>query len=117
MWLKDWSRKTFLAAAALLLACQANAFAGGHCHSCCNPCPTLTGEFFGYYPTEWRPWPAVAAAVPSTAPAQPKPKGSETEEPIPPPMKDKPSNKAKPGDSGAWNQSSPYSPLPLAARR
>src|SRR3989442_232660 len=112
--------KEILATAMVLLACHAAAYAGGHCRSCCNPCPTLTGDFFGYYPTQWRPWPATS--VPSTdqpaepTPARPMPNPPATNEPIPSPLKNKSQDNSKPEDLGFWKHSSPYSSTPVAVR-
>jgi hypothetical protein len=114
------TRKAIWASAAILFACHTAVYAGGHCRSCCNPCPTMTGEFFGFYPTLWRPWPGTAWNVPSTtkpeAPApKPMPILPEKNEPIPPPMKDKPQD-LNPDDLGVWKQTSPYSPAPVVIR-
>ena len=60
------------------------------CHRC-NSCPGgVSGEFFGYYPTSWRPWPAVTIiptreAIPAPSnPAAPMPTGP-TMQPAPAP--------------------------------
>jgi hypothetical protein len=61
---------------------------GNPCHRC-NTCPgAVSSDFFGYYPTNWRPWPTVtvtsnetssppakpAAPMPSAPPKQSLPK-------------------------------------------
>lgn len=65
------------AVVSLLLGCQASASAGcnnlfGLCHfgcygkkRCCQvPCPTVCNEAcFGFYPTQWQPWPCPTAGV------------------------------------------------------
>jgi hypothetical protein len=68
----------------LLLGCGSLALAGGACRrGCCNPCPNgVNGDFFGYYPTNWRPWPGITispmqepipAPAPRAAPVPPAP--------------------------------------------
>jgi hypothetical protein len=112
--------KEVLAIGGLLLACHAAVYAGGHCRSCCNPCPTLTGDFFGYYPTQWRPWPVPSVlstdrpAEPT--PARPMPNPPATNEPVPSPLKNKSQDNSKPEDLGFWKHSSPYSSTPVAVR-
>jgi hypothetical protein len=85
-------------AAAALLAAQAPALADCNsifCHLCCYPrhrhcqvpCPTILNEAtFGYFPTQWQPWPVAVSA----APLRPEPL------PAPPVEKARPAEKAMP---------------------
>jgi hypothetical protein len=84
-----------LASGLVLLGCTSLALAGA-CR-CCNPCPNgVNGGFFGYYPTNWRPWPSVTvSAVPETipapvVPASPLPPGPSIQQAPPPRPVDKP---------------------------
>src|SRR5260370_1830250 len=75
------STKSGILAGGLLLLSWCAMAGNGQCRRC-NSCPGgVSGEFFGYYPTSWRPWPAVSVIqtrevipAPST-PASPMPAG------------------------------------------
>src|SRR5438105_4032210 len=87
-------RTRIIASGLVLLGGSSLALAGGYCRHC-NPCPNgANGDFFGYYPTNWRPWPGVM--VNSVTPVTPTP------EPIP-----APADTAKPMPSGPQIQQAP----------
>jgi hypothetical protein len=71
----------------LVLLCSSSlALAGGYCRHC-NPCPNgANGDFFGYYPTNWRPWPGVTvtSVTPVTPTPEPIPAPADTAKPMPP---------------------------------
>jgi hypothetical protein len=60
MTLKWNSIRLFQAAVALILVLPGSTWAGCHdfFHRDCKP-PCCVGEFFGYFPTQWDPWPMV----------------------------------------------------------
>jgi hypothetical protein len=74
---------TFALAAVTLFTVQTAAFADccnsrWFCHlrcyptkRCCSvPCPSvLCEETFGYFPTQWRPWPVTTVITPAVTPA------------------------------------------------
>jgi hypothetical protein len=81
----------------------------------------MTGDFFGYYPTQWRPWPGTTWNVPSTKrpeapPQRPMPNPPEKNEPIPSPKKENSQDLSIPDDLGVWKQNSPYGPAPVVAQ-
>lgn len=109
-----------LMASGLLFISWCSPAFGGYCRHC-NPCPNGTsGDFFGYYPTNWRPWPAVPMAAvqeplpaPATSPA-PLPKAPLEPERKPKPV-DKPNEQISfPSRLGQESRSDlqPYSPPP-----
>jgi hypothetical protein len=80
----------------VLLGCSSLALAGGACRRC-NPCPNgVNGDFFGYYPTNWRPWPGIMVSpvqerIPApVTPTTPLPPGPSIQQPPPPKSEDKP---------------------------
>ena len=84
----------FMASGLLLIGWCSPAL-GGYCRHC-NPCSNgVSNDFFGYYPTNWRPWPAVPmTGVPETiqAPATP-PAPLPKAPPVQPEPKPKPADK------------------------
>jgi len=83
MRLKRISRTTtILATGLLLLGGSSLALAGGYCRHC-NPCPNgANGDFFGYYPTNWRPWPGIIVTPVTPAP-EPIPAPADAAKPLP----------------------------------
>jgi hypothetical protein len=104
----------------LLLGCSSLAFAGA-CRRC-NPCPNgANGDFFGYYPTNWRPWPGVTVTpmqeqIPAPAPrATPLPPSPSSEQAVPPKPADKPPEQTlspSTDDFGTKVDQQPYSAPP-----
>ena len=72
---------------------------------CKKKCPPLCSPFFGYQPTQWRPWPTVCGDVPAQehaeAPSLPKPQPS-------PEIKDKKEDETTP----AKKEAAPAPPVP-----
>jgi hypothetical protein len=78
-----------VACSAIFVCASSPAFGDSYCRRC-NACPNgVRGEVpFGYYPTMWRPWPAVTVtATPEVIPA-PAPLPSSPPESAPPPKKE-----------------------------
>ena len=84
-----------LASGLIILSFSSLAFAGGACRRC-NVCPNGVngGDFFGYYPTNWRPWPGITVTsvqeriqapapqvMPSAPSTQPAPAPKSTDKP------------------------------------
>jgi hypothetical protein len=94
---------------------------GPHCSNCCPP---YQNDFFGYFPTYWRPWPggwpSCAPPLATTLPAQDPARPPEAE-PVPPPQSvDGPPRGQLPAprpDAAATKAPSPYSPISTPARR
>jgi hypothetical protein len=113
-------RARIMVSGLVLLGGSSLALAGGYCRHC-NPCPNgANGDFFGYYPTNWRPWPGVMVS-PVTPVQEPIPAPADAAKPLPsapsiqqaPPPKpaDKPQEQTlfpSPGDSGTKTDQQPY---------
>jgi hypothetical protein len=92
-----------------LLLVASSALAGPH-FWCCKPkCAPYCSPSFGYYPTEWRPWPFGAPVpMPSELPQPPKVEEPERE-PIPPPKADMSRRYPATLPEATPSRSSPYS--------
>jgi hypothetical protein len=115
------STTRILASGLLLLGGSSLALAGGYCRHC-NPCPNgANGDFFGYYPTNWRPWPGIIVSPvqePIPAPAdsaKPLPSAPSMQQGPPPKPADKPADKPQeqtlfpsPGDPSTKTDQQPY---------
>ena len=107
-----------LASGLIILGLSSVALAGGACRRC-NVCPNGVngGDFFGYYPTNWRPWPGIIVSPvqePIPAPAdsaKPLPSAPSIQQAPAPKPTDKPPEQAfspSPGDLGTKTEQQPY---------
>ena len=105
----------FLASGLIILSFSSLAFAGGACRRC-NVCPNGVngGDFFGYYPTNWRPWPGITVTsvqerIQAPAP-QVMPSAPSSQQPPPPKSTDKPPEETSSGSSADFGTKADQQP-------